>query len=142
MLNRLFTVAMVTMLAATMGSAETSRKIVINAGKTSPADGPNMYKSYCASCHGVNGKGNGPVASQLKSRPTDLTKLAVSNQNKFPAVHVIAIIDQGSSVQAHGSAEMPVWGPIFASMNKTTQYEKHQRESNLSRYLEALQVKQ
>jgi mono/diheme cytochrome c family protein len=133
---------MVAMLAATMGYAETSRKIIINAGKTSPADGPNMYKSYCASCHGVNGKGNGAVASQLSTRPTDLTALAVGNRNRFPSVHVIAVIDQGTNIQASGSAGMPAWGPVFASMNKTTQYEKHQRETNLSRYLEALQVKQ
>ncbi len=142
MSKRIFTIAMVAMLAVTMGYAETSRKIIINAGKTSPADGPDMYKNYCASCHGVNGKGNGPVASRLSARPTDLTVLAASNRSKFPSVHVIAVIDQGSNLQAHGVAGMPAWGPVFASMNKTTQYEKHQREANLSRYLEALQVKQ
>ncbi len=142
MLNRIFTIAMMAALAVTMSYAENSHKVIINAGRTSPADGPNMYKNYCASCHGVNAKGNGPVASQLRTHPTDLTMLAANNRNRFPSVHVIAVIDQGMDVQAHGSAEMPVWGRIFAGMNKTTQYEKHQREANLSRYLEALQVKQ
>lgn len=79
--------------------------------------GPDLYRHYCATCHGRDGKGKGPVAAALKEAPPDLTVLARSQNGNFPAREVEGIIRGGGSVAAHGSTEMPVWGPIFYALD-------------------------
>ncbi|MDD3652368.1 c-type cytochrome [Immundisolibacter sp.] len=72
------------------------------------------YMEYCASCHGPMGRGDGPVAAELKKRPADLTQLAKNNNGQFPYTRVRAIIDgRGQALGIHGPAEMPVWGQRF-----------------------------
>jgi hypothetical protein len=71
----------------------------------------------------------------------DLTGLAKANHGKFPDTHILAILQFGVEVPAHGSAEMPVWGPILGKMNHVNSQDKDLRMSNLSRYLENIQVK-
>jgi mono/diheme cytochrome c family protein len=100
-----------------------------------------MYQQYCAVCHGTNAKGNGPLATSLKTTPTDLTILAKNHGGKYPSAHVVSILRFGSPSASHGTADMPVWGPVFRSMNKSNATEALQRTNNLSRYLETLQVK-
>ena len=73
------------------------------------------YETSCASCHGVTGKGDGPMAQHLVARPSDLTILAKNNGGVFPAQKVYEIIDGRKDVEAHGSREMPVWGRQFRS---------------------------
>ena len=119
--------------------AEQSQKVIIPAQRTAANDGHQMYTSYCAPCHGQDGKGNGPVASAMKSQPTDLTQLARNNHGKYPDTHVVAVLEFGSDLAAHGSATMPVWGPIFGNMNRTHLQEKQLRISNLAHYLESIQ---
>lgn len=68
------------------------------------------FKQYCASCHGLYGTGDGPVASSLKVKPTDLTLLSKNNGGAFPEAEVRDFIDGTKIVAAHGSREMPVWG--------------------------------
>ena len=75
--------------------------------------GRRHFLQYCASCHGVTGKGDGPTAKTLPKRPTDLTKLAKNNNDVFPIARVFAVIDGRIQVMVHGSREMPVWGDIF-----------------------------
>ena len=99
-----------------------------------------MYTSYCAPCHGVDGRGNGPAAAALKTQPTDLTGLQKNNHGKFPDAHIVAILQFGTELPAHGSAKMPVWGPILGKMNQTNAQDKQLRISNLSRYLESIQA--
>lgn len=125
-----------------MGYADqTATKVIIPVNKTSPASGKQMYANYCAPCHGVDGKGHGPAASALNIPPTDLTLLSRNNQGKFPDTHIVAVLQFGSDIPAHGSAQMPVWGPILGTMNKANLQEKQLRISNLSRYLESIQAK-
>src|ERR1700730_6375878 len=81
-----------------------------------PMSGPDIFKWYCAACHGKNAKGNGPAASELKVPPPDLTTLAKRNKGKFPADYVTRILVNGAR-PAHGTAEMPVWGPLFSELN-------------------------
>jgi mono/diheme cytochrome c family protein len=75
--------------------------------------GKQLFSEYCASCHGISGKGDGPVAPALKVPPADLTVLARRNKGQFPSLRVMQAIKAGPSVPAHGSQVMPVWGPIF-----------------------------
>jgi mono/diheme cytochrome c family protein len=142
MLKRLLLTAMAATLALTMSYADQSKgKLIIPVNKTSPTDGKQMFTSYCAPCHGVDGRGRGPAAGALKAQPTDLTVLAKANHGKFPDTHILAILQFGMEVRAHGSAEMPVWGPILGRMSQVNTQDKDLRMSNLSRYLETIQVK-
>ena len=112
----------------------------IPASSTSAASGKEMFHAYCASCHGLDGKGNGPAALALMKQPTDLTLLAQKNGNKFPAMLVISAIQDGTQ-SAHGSKEMPVWGPILSSLSEHSPMIVTQRISNLTGFIESLQVK-
>ena len=107
---------------------------------TSPSSGSEMFHSYCAPCHGAEGKGNGPAASSLKNPPANLTQLAKKNGGKFPADHVAAVLRNGVS-GAHGSSEMPVWGPLFSQVSGHDESLVQMRISNLVRYLETIQEK-
>jgi mono/diheme cytochrome c family protein len=108
---------------------------------TSPASGKEMYTSYCAVCHGADGKGGGPAASALKTPPADLSALSKTNGGKFPSMKVSSILRGTSDLPAHGSKEMPVWGPLFRSVSTGHEGEVQQRIANLTAYLESLQAK-
>jgi mono/diheme cytochrome c family protein len=71
------------------------------------------YESSCAACHGHNGKGDGPVSVELKTKPSDLTSIAKKNGGVFPAEVLYRIIDGRRTIRAHGTYEMPVWGFVF-----------------------------
>lgn len=75
--------------------------------------GKAEFQSSCASCHGADGKGKGPVAEQLKVPPSDLTVLAKNNGGVFPTNAVYEIIYGSKAVAAHGTREMPIWGERF-----------------------------
>ncbi len=115
----------------------------IKVGQTPANSGKVMYTNYCAPCHGADGKGAGPVAAALKQAPTDLTMLAKNNGGKYPETHVAAILRFGPEMKSasHGTAEMPVWGPILGNMDKTNPQNKQLRIANLNRYIESLQAK-
>ncbi|MCI4428659.1 MAG: c-type cytochrome [Burkholderiales bacterium] len=77
--------------------------------------GERTYKTFCASCHGAAGKGDGPMLRHLVQAPTDLTLLAKHHGGVFPSLRVSDSIDGRSSREngPHGSREMPVWGTVF-----------------------------
>jgi len=109
--------------------------------ETSAASGSEMYKTYCAVCHGIDGKGNGPAAEALKVPPTDLTTMATRNGGKYPAPKVAAIIHGEEVLAAHGTKDMPIWGKLFWSMSGGHEAEVQQRMANLNKYIESLQKK-
>lgn len=111
------------------------------APQTSAASGKEMFNSYCASCHGVDAKGDGPAAAALKSKPADLTLLSKDNGGKFPANRVMSILHGQATVTAHGNRDMPVWGPVFWHMSQGHPAEVQQRVTNLTKYIESLQAK-
>jgi mono/diheme cytochrome c family protein len=108
---------------------------------TSSASGPEMFAAYCASCHGPDGAGNGPAAPALKMRPANLALLAQHNGGKFPALLVMNSIQDGAFT-AHGSKEMPVWGPVLLSVSRDSPIIVKVRIANLTAFIESLQVKQ
>jgi mono/diheme cytochrome c family protein len=75
--------------------------------------GKSEFQSSCASCHGTDAKGKGPVSDQLRISPPDLTMLAKSNNGVFPTSAVYETINGLKTVPAHGTREMPIWGERF-----------------------------
>jgi len=75
--------------------------------------GPELYRAYCASCHGVEGRGDGPVASSLSVEVPDLTQIAHRQGGRFPADQIRKIIDGRTTMPPHGTRAMPVWGRAF-----------------------------
>jgi mono/diheme cytochrome c family protein len=79
--------------------------------------GGQLFAGYCASCHGRDARGNGPVASMLKVPPADLTRIAARHGGRFEPSEVAAYIDGRVDVTAHGRREMPVWGRLYDDRN-------------------------
>jgi mono/diheme cytochrome c family protein len=75
--------------------------------------GKDLFLLYCASCHGKNAQGDGPVAPALNLRPPDLTEIKRRYDGKFPRMTVVGVIDGETPLAAHGMREMPVWGRVF-----------------------------
>ena len=130
-------------LALAVGAQEEPQKTIkhVPVKPTSAASGQEMYTSYCAVCHGKDGKGNGPAAEALKARPTNLTALTIINGGKFPSKKVASSIRGESATPAHGTAEMPIWGHLFRSMSGGHESEVQQRVANLTGYIETMQAK-
>jgi mono/diheme cytochrome c family protein len=103
--------------------------------------GPDLFREYCATCHGEDGKGNGPVAPALNTKPSDLTTISQRNGGVFPTKHVRTIISGDELVLAHGSREMPIWGPIFHQVEWDRDYGEI-RLQNVTKYLESIQTKE
>jgi mono/diheme cytochrome c family protein len=103
--------------------------------------GKVMYKQYCAACHGADGKGRGPATPTLNMRAPDLTTLSKRHDSKFPFDYVESVLRFGPGFSAHGSAEMPVWGPIFQYLENYNEAAVRQRIRNLCDYLESIQEK-
>jgi mono/diheme cytochrome c family protein len=78
--------------------------------KTSAPTGQQLYEVSCSGCHGLNARGNGPVAPIIKVPVPDLTLLAARRGGVFPADEVYRIIDGQADLRAHGPRHMPVWG--------------------------------
>jgi mono/diheme cytochrome c family protein len=98
-----------------------------------------MFKTYCASCHGVDGKGHGPAAESLKIPPADLTVLSQKNGGKFPSGKVSRVIEGADVIPAHGSSDMPTWGVIFHSLDPGNASLTKLRIVNLVKYIESMQ---
>ena len=101
--------------------------------------GKVMYQLYCATCHGAEAKGNGPLASSLKTPPPNLTTLAKRHGGKCPADYVTRMLQFGTTLPPHGSSDMPAWGPIFQYFDKRSQQAVRKRIENLRDYLASIQ---
>jgi hypothetical protein len=103
--------------------------------------GKQMFEAYCAACYGKGGKGDGPVAAALKVPPPDLTGLTGRNNGKFPWSQVSKTITGPTGMPAHGSREMPIWGPVFMSMSHQHESQVRLRVANLPDYIKSFQQK-
>jgi mono/diheme cytochrome c family protein len=101
-------------------------------------DGPDLFRAYCAPCHGLDAKGHGPAAAALKTPVPDLTVLAKANKGQFPTARVRKAITGEAILAAHGSREMPIWGPIFHQVEADVDW-GHVRVENLVKYLQSVQ---
>ncbi len=89
--------------------------LVSSAAQPAGPDGAPLYRTYCASCHGLSGRGNGPMAEFLRVPPTDLTQLTRQHGGTFNDDEVARAIDGRSRIGSHGPSDMPVWGDAFSS---------------------------
>jgi mono/diheme cytochrome c family protein len=113
--------------------------------KTNPAplipsiQGPTLFRAYCASCHGTDAKGGGPMVASLKVPPSDLTLITQHNHGVFPKARIGRIISgEEQPASGHGSIAMPVWGPIFSQVDNDRDLGRV-RIDNLTRYLNSIQ---
>ena len=117
----------------------TVKKVPVHS--TQAMAGKDLYREYCAVCHGTSGKGDGPAASALKTPPSDVTQISKKNGGKFPELQVQHIINGEADVPAaHGSKDMPVWGNLFRHMGANPDIGRV-RVYNLMRYIEEIQAK-
>jgi mono/diheme cytochrome c family protein len=138
----LIVVAISSFAVAQDAPAQTSPTVKhVPISNTPSNSGKEMFNSYCAVCHGKDGKGGGPAASAMKTASADLTVLAKNSGGKFPASHVAAVIRGQATPASHGSQDMPVWGPLFSSISQGHEAQVQQRISNLVAYIESLQTK-
>jgi len=142
MIKRIAGVWVVALLALGVGAAQkravesTQEKQLLDSFK-----GPELFRAYCATCHGKDAKGGGPIAGSLRIAPADLTRIAARNGGKFPFLQIQKIISgEQQSPATHGTREMPVWGPIFSEVTWDQDLGRV-RIYSLAMYLEAIQVK-
>jgi len=126
-------------LAAVLGVASMQAAPDDGAAQDS-RDGVSLYRTYCASCHGVSGRGDGAIGPYLRRPPANLTQIARANRGVFPAERVAQIIDGRQSVRTHGTSDMPVWGLVFGrSTMVASEAEVDARIHALVEYLASIQ---
>lgn len=106
---------------------------------TPATDGKELFRAHCATCHGVTGRGDGPLGDRLRRVPPDLTKFTARNGGVFPSERLYQIID-GRGVPSHVDREMPIWGEVFkAAAGPSTPAAVKARIDAIVRFLEAIQ---
>ena len=114
-------------------------------GEASPTydvAGSYTYRTYCATCHGEKGKGDGPLAENLRFHAPDLAQIAKRNGGEYPADKVAKIVDGREPLDGHGGPDMPVWGDAFKNTETGFDDEKvRQRIQSVVDYLAKLQEK-
>lgn len=119
MLRRMFSVSLLTLLLIASGVMFIGDWQATAAQKDKNERGRQLFVRYCASCHGVDAKGNGPAADALKKTPANLTQIP-KQDGKFPALRVKRVIGGDDIISGHGSREMPIWGTIFREQRDRT----------------------
>jgi hypothetical protein len=102
--------------------------------------GRDLFEFYCATCHGRDARGGGPAAAALRTPPPDLTMTAARNGGVFPKTRVEALVAGERDLPAHGSREMPVWGPIFGALDQNDRMNRV-RLANIVDYIASIQTK-
>ena len=103
-------------------------------------DGEQLFRAYCAACHGEDGRGHGPAESALKTPPADLTSIAKRNGGTFPRDRIVQYVANGdSTIPAHGSKEMPIWGPNFAALALGANQPVNERIDAVVAYIRSIQ---
>jgi mono/diheme cytochrome c family protein len=141
-----------TLSASTIGAL--AGAVLLHAGASAQTTGPtnpplvissmygrDLFEFYCASCHGRDGTGGGPAVRALRVTPPNLTRIAARNRGMFPRTRVEAFVTGDLEVPAaHGSKEMPVWGPIFRGLDPNDRANRV-RITNIVDYIASIQAK-
>ena len=139
--NMMMLCAMLVSVASFAATAVPQDKKPAHLPGSDPVSGLQLYKRYCAVCHGNDLKGNGPISPEFKNGPSDLTTLAQRHGGKFPDAYVQDVLRNGVQKPAHGNTEMPIWGPLFATVRGTDPAAVNVRIVNLTNYIKSMQAK-
>jgi mono/diheme cytochrome c family protein len=106
------------------------------------ATGSDLFRTYCAVCHGATARGDGPLAASMRRPPSNLTEISRRNKGTYPGELVFKIIDGRQKVAGHGGPDMPVWGDAFMrTSEQTTEASVRFRIQALVDYLETIQAR-
>jgi mono/diheme cytochrome c family protein len=111
------------LLGAGVGAVIAAAPVVAQAQEAREI-GKVQYETYCGVCHGLDGKGDGPYAANLKTRPADLTQIQTLNGGRFPSARISAMIDGRDEVAAHGPRDMPLWRNVFKKQDRRTPHSR------------------
>jgi len=104
--------------------------------------GSEIYRTYCASCHGTAARGDGPIASAMTKKPANLTEIAKRNGGLFPSELVFKTIDGQQPIRGHGGPDMPVWGDVFSKSREAGDADRVKAViQSLVDYLESIQLR-
>ena len=104
--------------------------------------GAEVFRTYCATCHGDSARGDGPLAPSMKRKPANLTEIAKRNGGQFPSDLVFRTIDGRQPVRGHGGPDMPVWGDAFEKSREAGDAERVKTViQSLVDYLESIQLR-
>jgi len=110
-------------------------------------NGKVVFERHCATCHGLEATGHGPMVTVLTLPPADLTKLSAKQDGAFPVVRVVKRIDGRDPLVSHGSP-MPVYGDFFEGQDVMIKSQSgqpiatSQPVADLVAYIQSLQVEQ
>lgn len=112
-----------------------------------PVAGQQEFRDHCAACHGLEGRGDGPIGEHLKTPPPNLAAISDRHGGKFPFRKIYDIIDGSAVVSAHGTRDMPLWGdrylrdakPVTPDQVEITRQMVEQRILSLVYYIGTLQ---
>jgi mono/diheme cytochrome c family protein len=102
--------------------------------------GKALFMQYCASCHGPNGAGDGPLASSLNTPAANLRLLSLRFGNPLPQDIIARFIDGRAEIKAHGPRDMPVWGERFYAESNGEEAKIKQRIAKLVVFLQSIQT--
>jgi mono/diheme cytochrome c family protein len=121
--------------------------LALSAGSAQGAElasfsGKELYERFCSACHGVEGRGDGPVSKFFAKETPDLTLIERRHGGKYPYQQIEKIIDGRFVIGAHGSRTMPVWGEEFGRAelgNPDAEQATQTAIERLSNYLYSIQ---
>jgi mono/diheme cytochrome c family protein len=131
--------AALALLTASFGSAadEPKRRETLDVAQA--GRGQAIYLRFCSACHGPMGIGDGPLATGLRTNPTDLTRLAVNNGGVFSYDKVSRAIDGRDTIRMHGPSDMPVWGEVFSKTKGTDAPNPEEAVARITHYIWSIQ---
>lgn len=128
--------------AALMMPLAASAQTESPAQMTQVTPGAEVFRTYCATCHGTSARGDGPLASSMKRKPANLTELAQKNGGTFPSEIVFKTIDGRERLKGHGGPDMPVWGDAFERSREAGDPDRVKKViQSLVDYLESIQLR-
>jgi mono/diheme cytochrome c family protein len=127
---------MIALLAATAWAALTGQE---REPREDPNSGPYLYRTYCTSCHGAGGRGDGPAAVTLRVALPDLSTIAERRGGVYPSAEIAQIIDGRKPLPGHIRNDMPLWGVILGTMEARNEAAVKARVNALVTHLESIQ---
>jgi len=104
--------------------------------------GAEVYRTYCVTCHGTSGRGDGPLAASMARKPANLAEIAKRNGGVFPSEMVFKAIDGRTPVRGHGGPDMPAWGEAFQKSREAGDQERiHGVIQSLVDYIDSIQLR-